>query len=126
MNTNTSDPSEVWAEIGRQLLRSELAEARAGVEDAFHRIEESLYGDYDGEGQYSGDLTEEDLRELRQALNHARRQVEERVAPVAGGEPWGSNVPQIPMGVLWELTDHPRAPGVDPQEYVEVEEIACD
>lgn len=125
---NTTDPAtcDVWAEVGRDLLCGELAEARAEVEDTFRRIEDALYGDLDGEGQYSGELTEEDLRELREALNRARHCVENRVAPVAGGEPWGDRLPRIPKGVLWEVTNHPRAPGVDASEYIEIEESVAD
>jgi len=126
MNTTDPETSDVWAEVGRDLLRSELAEARAEVEDTFRRIEDALYGGYDGEGKYSGELTEEDLRELREALNRARYCVEQRVAPVAGGKPWGDRLPQIPKGVLWEVTNHPRAPGVDAREYIEIEESAAD
>lgn len=108
-----------WAEVGRELLRGELAEIRFELEGAFREAEEALYGEYDGEGRYSGDLTPEHVYAMRRALNRARERVENEVAPVAGVEPWGDPPPRIPMGVMWELTSHPKAEGVDPREYVD-------
>jgi len=108
-----------WAEVGSELLRAELADIRFEFEEAFHEAEEALYGEYDGEGRYSGDLSPEHVYAMRRALNRARERVENEVAPVAGVEPWGDPPPRIPMGVLWELTNHPKAEDVDPREYVE-------
>jgi len=85
--------------------------------------EEALYGEYDGEGEYSGDLRPEHVYAMRRVLNRARERVENEVAPVAGVEPWGDPPPRIPMGVLWELTDHPKAEGVDPWEYVDEDDV---
>jgi hypothetical protein len=89
-----------WAEVGRELLSAELAECRGEVKDAFRDVEDALYGKMDSEGEYSGEVTPEQVRQLRLALNRARGRVENRLAPVAGVEPWGDPPPRIPMGEL--------------------------
>jgi len=48
------------------------------------------------------------------------------LAPVAGAEPWGNPPPRIPMDVLWQLTEHPRADGVDPREYIDDDDGGAD
>ena len=103
-----------WAEVGRELLRGEMIDCRFQLEDAFRDIEETLYET----DECSGEVTHEQVRQLRIALNKARHHVENHLAPVAGAEPWGDPAPRVPMGVLWELTDHPKAEGVDPLDYV--------
>jgi hypothetical protein len=108
---DTGQHSDAWEMVGRELLHNELAQRRIDIEDAFHDAEEALRN---GE-----DLTYEDVHSLRVALNTARERVENELAPAAGVEPWGNPPPRIPMRVLWELTDHPKAEGIDPREYVE-------
>ena len=123
------DPPEwatTWEELGRELLRGELAEIRFELQEAFHEAEEALYGRCDGEGRYSGELTAEHVRAFRVALNRARERVENQVAPAAGVEPWGDPPARIPMGVMQELTEHPRADGVDPREYVNDDDGGAD
>lgn len=96
-------PPEVWEQIARELLRSEVSDRRFAVEEAFYEVEEALvHGD---------DVTPEHVRDLRTVLNEARERVECQLAPAAGLEPWGEPVPRIPMGVLWELSHHPKAGG---------------
>jgi len=111
---------EVWAQVGRELMRKELADLRIQLEGAFRDAEEELYGPYDGAGEYSGDITPEHVQALRTALHDALHRVEEQVAPVAGCEPWGEP-PRIPNGALWEWTNHPRDDDVDPREYLDGE-----
>lgn len=117
MSNHETKREAMYAQIGRELLRGELAEMRFEVEEAFGEAEEALYGEYDGEGEYSGEITPEHVVALRAALNRARERVENHVAPLAGLDPWGNPPPRIPMDVLWELTDHPQADDVDPREY---------
>lgn len=100
-----------WERVGRDLLTRELTERRFDLEEAFYDVEDALR---DGE-----EVTPDHVHALRVALNRARERVENELAPVAGVEPWGDPPPRIPMGVMWELTDHPQAEGVDPREYVE-------
>jgi hypothetical protein len=111
----------VWEAVGRELLCGELSDHRIALEDAFRDAEEGLYGTYNG-GEYSGDLTPEHITAMRRALNEARWFLEEVAAPAAGCESWGDPQPDIPAGVLWDWTDHPRADGVDPREYVDDED----
>jgi len=89
-----------WGEVGRELLSGELAECRLEIEGAFREVEDALYGEMDGEGEYSGEVTPEQVRQLRLALNRARERVENQLAPVAGVKPWGDPPPRIPMGEL--------------------------
>lgn len=119
MSDHETGREEMYAQIGRELLHRELAEIRFELEDAFGDAEDALYGEFDGEGEYSGEITPEHVIALRTALNKARERVENEVAPVAGLDPWGNPPPRIPMGTLWELTNHPQAEGVDPREYVD-------
>lgn len=105
------DRAATWETVGRELLTSELTERRFELEEAFHDVEEAL--------RNGDELTHEHVHALRVALNKARERVENQLAPAAGVEPWGSPPPRIPMGVLWELTDHPKAEGIDPREYVD-------
>jgi len=105
------DRAATWEKIGRELLRSELTDRRFELEDAFYDVEEAL--------ENGDELTHEHVYALRVALNKAQERVENELAPAAGVEPWGNPPPRIPMGVLWKLTDHPKAEGVDPREYVE-------
>jgi hypothetical protein len=100
-----------WKKIGRELLRIELTDHRVELRSAFYDAEEAL--------QNGDELTHEHVHALRLALNDARERVENQLAPAAGGEPWGRPSPRIPSGVLWEWTNHPKAEGVDPREYVE-------
>ena len=108
------DREDPWETVGRSLLTRELGNRRAELEDAFYDAAEAL--------RTGEEITREDVLALRVALNKARTRVEEDLAPVAGVEPWGEPVPQVPMGVMWELTQHPKAEGVDPREYVEAKE----
>mgnify|MGYP006279575373 CR=1 FL=1 len=96
---------DVWKEIGRDLLRDELSDCRFALEEACYNAEEAL-----GSGD---ELTAEHIHALRVALNRARERVERHLAPAAGVEPWGDPAPRIPMGVLWEWSNHPKAGGED-------------
>ncbi|MDQ2072825.1 hypothetical protein RBH20_09790 [Haloarcula sp. H-GB4] len=107
--------ARVWEQVGRKLLRDELTNLRLELQESFHDAEMALCGD----GEHPGEITPEHVIALRMALNRARERVEKQVAPVAGVEPWSDPLPQIPRGVMWELTDHPNAEGVDPREYVD-------
>lgn len=109
-----SERDDRWENVGRELLIRELGQRRAELEDAFHDVERAL--------RQGDELTDEQVIALRFALNEGRECVESHLAPVAGVEPWGDPPPRIPMAVLWELTNHPKAEGVDPREYVEDEE----
>lgn len=105
-----------WESVGRELLMNEMGDCRFDLEDAFHAVEETL--------RAGDDVTEEHVRALRSALNEAQERVEEQLAPAAGVGSWGDPKPRIPMGVLWEMTSHPKAEGVDPRDYVDDEEDA--
>jgi len=108
------DRADVWEQLGRELLRGQLAEKRFDLEDAFNNAEEALYGEQDN-------LSPEHVITMRRALNRARDRVETMVAPIAGVEPWSDPRPDIPQGILWEMSDHPMAEGVDPRDYVDEE-----
>jgi hypothetical protein len=116
---DTGDPDDVqddrgdlWEQSGRKAAGMQLVGAHHDVEEILFEVtaETMLVGE---------DPTADQIREARMALNTARRVLEEFVAPAAGEEPWGEPMPDIPVGVLWEMTDHPRAEGVDPREYLD-------
>jgi len=109
-----------WEDVGRELLRQELKEQQFDLEATFRKAGNTLSGT--GGGDCSGDLTPEHITAMRRVLNRARLVVEEAAAPAAGCEPWGDDPPKIPAGVLYELTDHPNADGVDPREYLDDED----
>lgn len=96
------DVDEALAGVAREAIKNELEGAYADVEDGFH----SLAYDTLSRG---GDPTPEQVNDLRRAMNEMRYVLEEHVAPVAGVEPWGDATPRIPMGVLRELSHHPKA-----------------
>lgn len=113
--------SDEWGRVGRELLHGELSGRRLELDAAFRDAEGTLAG-HDTGTPYAGDLDADDVRALRQALNRARRAVETYAARVVDDvEPWGEPRPEIPMAVLWELAEHPRADGVDPWEYVDAD-----
>jgi len=59
--------------------------------------------DEDGE-KYSGELTAEDVVELRRRLNRTRRIVENYAARMTVGvEPWGDPIPDMPYGAYPEV-----------------------
>jgi hypothetical protein len=119
--TETPTKATLWNEVGCELLQAQLAEHRLTLQDAYREAEQTIYGEYDGTGKHSGEITPEHVHALRQALNEARRELEQFVAPAAGLEPWGEPRPEMPWSVLYEMSDHPRAHGVDPWEYVDAE-----
>jgi len=99
-------PSDEWDQVGRELLHGELAEQRFALDAAFRDAEEALYGEFDGEGRYAGELDAEHVIELRRCLNRARRVVENHAARVTDGvEPWGEPVPDMPYGVYREVLE---------------------
>lgn len=98
-----TDDNTKWETVGRRAVSTQLNEARFDVEGTLR----GLAGDLrDGK-----DIDPSDVREARKALNRAQRILEEQVAPVAGAEVWGEPTPDIPMGRLWEMSNHPRAEG---------------
>jgi len=99
-----------WERVGREVVAGELSESRAEVEDAFRDIERTLR---------SGEAVDADqVRDARMELNRAYRVLERYVATTSDDvEPW-ELPPDIPTGRLWDLTDHPKAEGVDPREYL--------
>lgn len=100
-----------WERAGRQLLAGELGEARCQVSDAVRDLEETL--------RAGDDVDAGQVREARRALNRAHRALEQYVATTTDDvEPW-ERPPDIPMCRLWELTNHPKAEGVDPRAYVD-------
>ena len=105
---------DLWERVGRKAAAQELEGARYDVKDSLHAltVETMFRGD---------DPSREQVVAARRALNDARRILEEFIAPAAGAESWGDPVPEVPMGVLWDMTDHPRAEDVDPREYLEEE-----
>jgi len=92
-----------WDRVGRELLHAELAEQRMSLNQAFHNVEGTLSElDEDGE-KYTGNLTAEEVGELRRRLNRARRVVENYAARVADdAEPWGKPKPSMPYGAYPE------------------------
>jgi len=106
------DRGDLWVRVGRKAVARELDGARHDVDTALHDVAVDTM--YHGE-----DPTPEQVRAARRALNEARARLEESVAPAAGVEPWGDPPADVPMGVLWELTNHPKADGVDPREYLD-------
>jgi len=112
-SSNGPGREAVWEQVGRDLLLIEFIDIRQEVEAVFRDAEEAICNE--------GELTPEHITAMRFALNRARERVENVSAPVAGVEPWGHPQPNIPNGVLWEMTDHPRADDVDPRDYVDEE-----
>ncbi|WP_136690052.1 hypothetical protein [Halorhabdus amylolytica] len=102
-----------WEDVGRGLLRSELGKARTELVEASHDVEDTLRK---GEA-----VTHEQVRQLRLALNHARRCVEDYAAPVAGVEPWGDPVPPIPYRVMHESIGRGSTDDIDPLEHLDRE-----
>jgi hypothetical protein len=114
--------SDEWPRVGRELLHGELSDRRFELDAAFRDAEGTLAG-HDTGTPYAGDLDADDVRALRQALNRARRVVETYAVRVVDGvEPWGDPRPQMPYDVLYEMSDHPRADGVGPREYVDAKQ----
>jgi len=116
---NREDREAMWEQLGRELLYGELAEIRYEIEEVFRDAEDAI--NRGGQDDGSDDLTPEHITALRRALNRARDCVENEVAPVAGVDPWSHPLPEIPNGVLWEMSDHPMADDVDPRDYVDEE-----
>jgi len=111
---DVDERGDLWARVGREAVGNQLNGARHDVEAVMHDIAvETLFA--------ADDPSPEQVRKARQALNEARWILEEFVAPAAGVESWGDPPMRVPMGVLWDLTNHPKADGVDPREYVEEE-----
>jgi hypothetical protein len=102
---------DLWDHVGRHAAAMELVDAHHDVGKALGELTEEtmLVGE---------DPSPEQVRTAREALNAARWALGQYAAPAAGVEPWGDPPPRIPMGVLWELTDHPKADGVDPRAYL--------
>ena len=102
---------DLWERAGRHAAAMKLVDAHHDADDAYYALTEEtmLVGE---------DPSPEQVRTAREALNAARWALEQYAAPAAGVEPWGDPPPRIPMGVLWELTDHPKADGVDPRAYL--------
>lgn len=120
-SSNGPDREGVWEQVGRDLLQREFVDIRHEIEAVFRDAEKAVSGGPHGEGGNSGELTPEHITAMRHALNRARERVESVGAPPAGVEPWSDPPPRIPMGVMWELTNHPKAEGVDPRDYVDEE-----
>jgi len=113
-NDDVDEDRDLWDRVGRKAAAMQLA-------DAHHDVDEALYTLTEETMLVDEDPSPEQVRAARRALNAARWALEEYAAPAAGIEPWGDPPLRVPMGVLWELTDHPKAEGVDPREYVEEE-----
>lgn len=87
-----------WEHVGRTAVAGELGEARHDVDGSFRDLASTLRG---GE-----ELTEQQVRDARVALNQARRVLEEHVATVADGAgAWGDPVPSMPYGVYKDVVD---------------------
>ena len=100
-----------WAKVGSELLSGQLKECRFEVEKALREVE----GAVSSKQQGPSEVTPEQVRQLRLALNRTRDHVENHLAPVAGVEPW-EDPPRIPMGKLYELTKHPSVEGTDERD----------
>lgn len=96
--------SEGWDQVGRELLSRELDEQRMELNAALHDTVDTLRQlDENGE-KYSGELTAEDVVELRRRLNRTRRIVENYAARMTVGvEPWGDPIPDMPYGAYPEV-----------------------
>lgn len=96
--------SEGWDQVGRELLSRELDEQRMELNAALHDTVDTLRQlDEDGE-KYTGDLTAEEVVELRRRLNRTRRIVENYAARMTVGvEPWGDPIPDMPYGAYPEV-----------------------
>ena len=96
--------SEGWDQVGRELLCRELDEQRMELNAALHDTVDTLRQlDEDGK-KYSGELTAEDVVELRRRLNRTRRIVENYAARMTVGvEPWGDPIPDMPYGAYPEV-----------------------
>jgi len=105
------EAAELWERAGRKAAAMQLVGAHHDLDDAFAALTDRtmLVGE---------DPSPEQVRAARRALNAARWALEAYAAPAAGVDPWGDPPPRIPNGVLWELTDHPKADDVDPREYL--------
>lgn len=104
MSTDTNTESEEWERLGRELLSRELGKQRMEVNGLLHEAVDSLR-QLDEEGEkYSGELTAEEVVELRRSLNCLRRLVENHAARVTDGvEPWGDQLPDMPYGAYPEV-----------------------
>jgi hypothetical protein len=91
-----------------------MQERRFGIEEALREVEGAL----SDKPQDPSEVTPEQVRQLRRELNRALHHVENHLAAAVGVEPW-EEPPRIPMSKLFELTEHPRAEGVDPLDYVD-------
>lgn len=88
-----ADDVDRWERVGRELAAQECGRRRADVDDQLYALERTLR---------EGDAVEpEDVEEARHALNALRQLVEDRLAPLAGVEPWGSP-PPMPYGAARE------------------------
>lgn len=77
----TCDDRDDWEAVGRSLLADRLFNAHAGVSEAFAQLQTASCG---GE-----DLTTEDVREARRALDQAHYVLEDEVVPIVPGvESW--------------------------------------
>ncbi|KOX92138.1 hypothetical protein [Halorubrum tropicale] len=94
--TSTEEENEAgWEAGGRRMLQSRAGMLRSQITDAFYDVEEAARS---GE-----EITEEEVRELRSALNQARIHVEEELAPIAGVESFGGPLPMFPNRALREM-----------------------
>ena len=92
-----------WERIERKCLAGRIGDRRARVVNAVYEAEEALQ---DGDC-----LIAEQMSELCGVA-------ENDLVAVADAEAW-EHPPQMPAGVIWEMTNHPNADGVAPREYVD-------
>lgn len=95
--------NEEWERLGRELLSRELDGQRIEVNSVLHKAVDSLRQLNEEGEKYSGELTAEEVVEMRRTLNCLRRLVENHAARVTVGvEPWGDPKPDMPYGAYPE------------------------
>lgn len=88
MADNELDRATAWDELGKELAEVRLKEQQWAIRDALIEI---LYAIQDGEQP-----TVDEIAEARQALDHARGFLENKIVPITdGAEPWDSGVSDV-------------------------------
>lgn len=84
------DAGDRWERAGRDAVSQVLDVARDDVNETVWELVDGLY--------YGEDPSPDQVRRARRDLNALHRAIEELVAPAAGLESWGGQLPDIPYG----------------------------
>lgn len=109
----SDDAPAPWSTVGPALAAGECNRRRAEVDDALRELTSCW--------RQGDDVDAADVRRAREAMNAARRFLEDVAAPVAGGEPWGERPPSVPVGAIRE-----HYGGIRPPDDLDDEDAADD